>query len=177
MKPELEKAMAAYEKLGIKVDVNDFDSKLMAQKIAYLLQRLGVALPYRFSLYVRGAYAPQLTKDIYENELGKKEKPRKDALTKKDLQAVEKLRQHVDLQSTQLEVAATYDFLRRHDDLSEDEAIARLKDLKPFIPEREVVVGIARVKQLFPEATSKDIESLREEMEPWERATRKSDNS
>lgn len=177
MKPGLAKALAAYDELGLKVDINNFNSKLQAQKVAYLLQQLGVDLPYRFTLYVRGTYSSELTKELYENEQGKKERPKKDVLSKKDLQAIEKLRENLELRSNQLEVAATYHFLRHAGELTDDAAIAKLKDLKPFIPEREVVVGISRVKQLFPEVGSKDIEDLRAEMEPWERATAESDRS
>lgn len=177
MKPGLAKVLAAYQELGMKIDLSDFDFRLQAQKVAYLLQKLGVDIPYPFTLYVRGTYAPQLTKDLFENEEGPKARPRRDTLTKRDLEAIAHFKKHIELRSSQLEVAATYHFLRYIDGLPEDDSIRKLKDLKPFIPEREVVVGISRIKQLFPQASAKDIEDLRAEMEPWDEATRRSDRS
>lgn len=174
MKPGLAKVLAACHELGIKVDIGNFDSKLRAQKVAYLLQQLGIAIPYRFSLYVRGTYGPELTKELYENEQGPRERPGRGVLTKRDFAAIERLKDHIELRSHPLEVAATYHLLRYGQQLSEDDAIRRLKDLKPFISERDVVVGISRTKQLFPLVSAKDVEDLRAEMEPWEAATRTS---
>lgn len=177
MKPGLAKALAAYDVLGLKIELADFDFRLQAQKVAYLLQQLGVDIPHPFTLYVRGTYAPQLTKDLFENEQGPKSRPRRDVLTKRDHEAIERLKASLELRSNLLEVAATYHYLRYNMKLAEDDAIRQLKDLKPFIPERDVVVAISRVKQLFPQAAEKDIEDLRREMEPWEAATRRSDVS
>lgn len=177
MTASLAKTLACLQALGIKVDLEDFDFRLRAQKTTYLLQQLGVPIPYFFTLYVRGPYAPALTKELFENEAGKRIQPSAESLTKKDLAAIAKLKKHLELRPAQLEIAATYHYLAYQMNLAEDVAIRRLKELKPFLPEREVVVGISRVKQLFPQATEKDIRDLRREMKPWEEATRKSDRS
>lgn len=177
MKSSLAKVLASYRELGMKIDLSDFDFRLQAQKVAYLLGKVGLAAPYRFSLYVRGTYSPELTRDLFENEQGSKERPKRDVLSKRDLEAIARLRKHIELRSAQLEVAATYHYLRYVEGRSEDDSIRRLKDLKPFIPEREVVLGISRVKQLFPQVSAKGVEDLRSEMAPWDEATRKSDRS
>jgi uncharacterized protein YwgA len=43
-----------------------FDNRLKVQKYIYLMQRFGLNLGYSFSLYIRGPYCTELTKDAFQ---------------------------------------------------------------------------------------------------------------
>lgn len=43
------------------IELENFEQRLILQKSIYLIQRLGIDLGYRFSWYVHGPYAPDLT--------------------------------------------------------------------------------------------------------------------
>lgn len=47
-------------------DMVKFDNRLKIQKYIYLMQRYGLNLGYSFSLYVRGPYCTELTKDAFQ---------------------------------------------------------------------------------------------------------------
>jgi uncharacterized protein YwgA len=58
--------------LGIDgVNMDDFNNRLKYQKLIYLAQNMGVNLGYGYSWYVRGPYAPPLTRALFNL----KEKP------------------------------------------------------------------------------------------------------
>ena len=56
------------EKTGKKFDPKSFNGRKRIQKVIYLLKAQGhpFASSYRFNLYLRGPYSPDLTKDYYD---------------------------------------------------------------------------------------------------------------
>lgn len=55
--------------LGRPPSVNDFSDRIIAQKIIYLTDKLGIECgDFEFNWYKRGPYSPALTKVLYENE-------------------------------------------------------------------------------------------------------------
>lgn len=50
---------------GIKVDMSEFDRRLVLQKTVYLLQEAGVHLGYPYRWYLRGPYSPALADDLF----------------------------------------------------------------------------------------------------------------
>lgn len=168
--PEPEKALACFEEAGLKFDIRHFDHRLIAQKLTYLLQELGVKLGYEksFSFYLRGTYSPTLTKDLFQAFESKKRVAVH--LTQADKARIAQLRDAVPLRPHLLEVMAGYRFLRQKGQ-TEDQAIATLRSTKPFISPRDVAVGISKSKRLFPEVTGVDIAAMREEMRAWDAAS------
>jgi len=55
----------ALDALQHKLDLSDFDHRLMLQKAIYLAQASGVDLGYAFQWYLRGPYSPGLTRDAF----------------------------------------------------------------------------------------------------------------
>lgn len=47
------------------VDMDNFDNRLVYQKIVYLMQNYGLSLGYGYSWYVKGPYSPELTKTLF----------------------------------------------------------------------------------------------------------------
>jgi len=58
--------IAFFKELGFQIDIKRFDHRLVAQKLVCLLELKGIDLGYPCSMYVRGPYSPDLTKDLYE---------------------------------------------------------------------------------------------------------------
>jgi uncharacterized protein YwgA len=58
------KVIAFFKELGFEFDIARFDDRLIAQKLVCLLELKGIDLGYSCSLYVRGPYSPDLTKDL-----------------------------------------------------------------------------------------------------------------
>lgn len=48
-----------------RTSLEDFRARLVFQKRVYLLQQLGADLGYRYNWYLRGPYAPDLTRDAF----------------------------------------------------------------------------------------------------------------
>jgi hypothetical protein len=51
--------------LGLDLDLSDFDRRMILQKTIYLVQAAKVDLGYTFRWYLRGPYAPGLTRDAF----------------------------------------------------------------------------------------------------------------
>jgi uncharacterized protein YwgA len=166
----LKKIIACMREFGIKPKVESFESKLVIQKATCLLGLLGFNSGYRFSIYVRGPYSPDLTRDIYENR-DDVEKLRTDySLSGIEKGIVAKVSEASDnLDPTLLEIMATYAFLSREYGLSGKAAIAELKRLKPFFSESRIAVGVSRAKELFPPSEN-DIKEMKKEFAEWENA-------
>ena len=55
----------ALDVLGVPVQVDTFDQRLIIQKMIYLAQAAGVDLGYYYRWYLRGPYSPDLTGDAF----------------------------------------------------------------------------------------------------------------
>lgn len=108
------------------------EGRLRLQKAALLLKHLGVApfTPYRFNLYVRGPYSPELARDYY-------------SLTEKDIAPVgvelgeekkELLSWFISHDSYWLEIASSIIWLREaYRKAGEEEMYSILKLSKPWV--------------------------------------------
>ena len=57
-----------FEVLGVPIDLDTFNGRLIVQKAAYLAQAKGINLGYHFSWYLRGPYCSSLTEDAFSLE-------------------------------------------------------------------------------------------------------------
>lgn len=168
------KVIAFYKELGFNPDIGEFDDRLIAQKLVCLLELKGVDLGYPCSLYVRGPYSPDLTKDLFAHtrEFEKHE-------TGTRLNAAEKaiaadLGRIFGLKPVPLEVGATYGFYAFRYQSSPLEALRQVKELKPFYSEAQIALGVSKAKEFLYTPTPKDLEELKKETGLWQRASLKS---
>ena len=163
---------ACFRQLNAKLDIDAFDSRLVAQKVVYLLEELGVKLGYKgtYGFHIRGTYSPTLTKDLYQSKAEGLLMADPPALSHAEEQKVQRLKAVVDLRPYQLEVVAAYRYLTHEKGLPPDAALRELKTRKPHLPEREVALGVSKCKQLFPQATARDVDDLHAEMAAWDAA-------
>lgn len=150
---------------------DDFQDKLVIQKIVCLLQMKGIEFNYSFNICARGPYSPDLTEEIYAHSDELKHLDSNEALSKDDLRMIHDFSKIVELTPGQLEVAARYAFFafERHQDVAT--AIANVRGIKGFYPESQNALGISRAKQLLYEPKTDELEQLRKEAEPWELAS------
>ena len=59
-----------FVKLGSEASVDSFDSRVKLQKLVYLSDSFGIPLGFDFTWYVYGPYSPQLTKVMFDKEIG-----------------------------------------------------------------------------------------------------------
>lgn len=48
-----------------RVDMDNFNNRLIYQKVIYLMQNFGLSLGYGYSWYVKGPYSPDLAKTLF----------------------------------------------------------------------------------------------------------------
>jgi hypothetical protein len=167
----VEKAIACLKALGgFKPSIGSFEDRLKIQKIIYLLELKGIKMGFSYSLYVRGPYSPDLTKEIYVKREDF-ENLRSDAkLSQKEETAVHELGDLFRMKSSLLEVAATYGYYVATEKQDPISAYRSVKRLKPFFTEAQVAVGISKAKEFLFPPTETQLEGMRKEMRLWEAA-------
>jgi hypothetical protein len=171
MEQQIGKVIAAFKEMGLKPDLDSFDSRLVMQKTVCLLEMMGVDFGYSFSLYVRGAYSPHLTAQLYENQSELKALKTSAHLSKDDLGKVAALKDVMDGASPAIfEIAATYALLVKGHGKSSIDAMREVKATKPFYSEVDFALGFSKANQLISNPSAELLRKLREEMAPWDRA-------
>jgi len=169
----LGKVIACFKELGIKPKVDNFESKLVMQKVVYLLDAMGVKTGFSFSLYVRGTYSPDLTAALYDHKKEVEARETDEKLSSNELDRVHRLNDVMngDFKSSVVEIAATYAYLAYHLNMEPDKARIRLKEMKSFYSEADFAIGINRAKELFFHPTEEDLQKLKQEMSGWDKAS------
>ncbi len=168
MEGNFNKVIACMRELGVSLKAEHFQDRLVLQKTVYLLQKLGVKMNFEYNLYLRGPYSPSLTKSLYANKKEFDKLEPRIPLSAPEKERIQKFRRVIDLLPSELEIVSTYTFLTSESGLDEDDAIRRLKQLKPFYSEAQVAVGISKSKQLFFKPTVADLEAIRRETAAWD---------
>jgi uncharacterized protein YwgA len=166
----LKKVIACMKEVGKKRKVDSFEDKLVIQQMVYLLKLMGFSTAYPFSLYVRGTYSPELTRDLYEHK-DEVEGLRTDyeLPPKESRMLAQLLEASNNLDPTLLEIMGTYEYFIKTGKNSR-EALTELKNLKPFFSESKIAVGVSRAKQLFPPDET-EIRKMKAEFAELEAAT------
>ena len=166
--PNFGKVIACFKQMDFKPKLSSFQDRLVIQKTVFLLEKMGVKTGFAFGLYVHGPYSPELADYAFAHQeelnaqetrekLGRKE--RGETVLVKELISKPKL----------LEIAATYLCLRQDCKLSEDDAVSKLKELKPYFSESDFVVGISKAKELTFRPTKEELREIRKETALWDR--------
>ena len=153
-----------------KVDEN-FQARLIIQKLAFICKSLGFQMKYSFNLYKSGPYCPSLTRDYYQHSNHVINLESNYVPTKKEKEILEKVK--VDLLSHPLndrhradllEAVATILFIKKYDS---DDIFEKTKNEKPFLSDRIITIAINIVKKLLfkPEFLTDEI---KEELEIWD---------
>jgi len=161
--------IACFKELGINPKVDNFQSKLVMQKVTYLLDAMGVKTGYSFNLYIRGTYSPDLTAALYQHQAEVEAKETSEKLSNAELEHVRRLNDVMggEFRPSIVEIAATYAYLVYHLKMPSNEARIKLRQMKSFYSESDFAIGINRAKELFFHPTEEDLLKLKEEMKAW----------
>lgn len=169
---DLNKVLACLKELGFKPNVDDFQDKLVIQKMVCLFKLLGNDFGYSFSLYVRGPYSPSLTRDLYAHKDAVHNLSSDHVLTEDELRQLRALFEASDsLNPKLLEIMSTYVFLVKVRGEDERQAIVDLKKLKSFYSESGIAAGVSRAKQLFFKPSEQELKEMKSEFEEWQAAS------
>ncbi len=165
---KVEKIIACFKALGFKPRVGDFESRLIAQKLVYLLELTGFDFGFAFELNARGPYSHAFAVQFFGNRAGFESLETKEELTVGEAKTVGALKEF-ELNPGRLEAAAAYAFFVKQG-LSAADAWRKLKADKPFLRGSDVCLGVNSVKPLLFKPTEEDEKAMRKEFAPWEAA-------
>jgi len=137
---ELAGFVKALKKIGFNFNVNRFNHRLKLQKYVFLARRYGIDLGYRFNLYIRGPYSPELANDYYSL---------KEDMPKEHVDLPENFFKLVKGKSERwLELAATLVMIKeRYPDISDEEMIDLVIGNKPFATTEELKDILKKLKK------------------------------
>lgn len=180
MLEDLEKVIASLKYLRMKPKIDDYAWRFLIQKITYLAQALGMQTDYPFTIHVKGAYSYLLTCDYYEYAGKVSRLETSYLLTANDEMILDKIKSivledcevsdaaNVRMQLLESVSTAVYQ-MKLNPQVLDDELFSKIKELKPYLSDYLVVVGINRAKALlFKEEYLTD--ELKKEIEEWDMA-------
>lgn len=111
--------------------VNTFEQRLRSQKMQYLAQVFAISPAYKFNLYLRGPYSPDLAHDLFELQ-NAKINIKKEEFTPKELEErFIKARNFIEDKTTrQLELISTSHWLSTIAKLTKEKIVQKLKKWK-----------------------------------------------
>jgi hypothetical protein len=140
--------------LGVRPSIGEFSERKRNQKLAYLIQEVAdVPLGYDFSWYIHGPYSPNLTRDLYAEDISSATNPMV-SLSAEQKDQIGRLGEFLgdDIKSPDaLELLVSLHFLRKlgkNYGASKEEVIEVLKQKKPFFSEKDVERAWIRLENL-----------------------------
>lgn len=158
--------------LGIKPDVDSYNSRFLIQKITYLAQALGMPTNYSFIIHVAGPYSKALECDYYK-EFNRVNSLETNYVLKSDNRMIlEKLKDCCNFSENPLflECISTVVFLKMENpELQDNDIFLAIRKLKPHLGEYLTLKGITKAKELLfkPEFLTEEIEK---EIQLWDQA-------
>lgn len=166
--------------LGISIDKDIFESRIKAQKMAYILQTvLDTKLYEDFNFYIRGPYSRKLAVDYFSDSKGFKEGKSNYQPTKPESEEIKRIRPMIMiLTTTDLEIVASLLYLRKELLLDEESAERMLHERKPHLKLEDIWRGTNTIKKLFLTDLLKEklMKSLKDEMKDWDELSNESLN-
>ncbi|QYZ80179.1 hypothetical protein E2N92_12435 [Methanofollis formosanus] len=165
------RAIAAFHEIGFSLDRDEFESKLIGQKTVCLLQIKGVDFRYPFDLYIRGPYSPEFTGDYYAHSQEFRDLETAVSLSSEEIETVKFLDELFQKSPSLLEIGATYALLVSQMGKSPVEALRIVKQEKGFYRDTQIAKGVSKVKEFLFEPAQKDLEWLKDEVGPMQKAS------
>ncbi len=163
--------------LGITIDSSSFESRVKAQKLAYILQHILGSRLYAFNFYIKGPYSPELAKDYFEKKEDFKNGNSSYKPSKEEYGELERIKPIIGRLSVEdLEIIASLLFLEKVAGLDENKAEAELKRIKPHLRIEEIWRGNNTLKELLLTEKAREalMKPLEAEMEGWGRISNES---
>ncbi len=168
---DIGKVIACFKELEFHFHLENFEDRLIAQKIVCLLQLKGVELGYPSGLYIRGPYSPVLTQDLYENGKDISCYKTEVSLSEQEKGSVNELKNIFGLSSSLLEIGATYGFQNQILHQDHFDSFKELKKMKPFYSDAMLALGASKAKQFFGKVSDDNMKEMKVEFEAWQNAS------
>lgn len=170
---DIKKVFACFKELKIKPNVDSFENRVRMQKAVCILDMMGVKTGFRFGMYVRGPYSPDLTKEIFSNVRNFEKIESEGKLTSQDRKNLEFFSDVMrGMDAPMLEIAATFAFLAYGEKkMPYREALEEVRKLKHFYSSTQLLLGVNKAKELLFVPTEEDKKIMKEEFALWEKAS------
>ncbi len=152
------------------MDKDQFEHRLVAQKLVYLLKLKGVDFAYPFHLYVRGPYSPDLAREYYQHADEFSRCETASTLSSAEMDSVAGLTGLFGKSPSLLEIGATYGYLAYEMHQPPQQAYRAVRRMKSFYSNEQIVKGINRAKQYLFVPTAEETAALDAELQEWQRA-------
>ena len=173
---EIEKVIAAFREMKFRPNIDDFQDRLIAQKINCLLNLSGVNTGFECNLYIRGPYSPQLADALFTNRERVETLQSSVVFRSEEKEKIKELKSIFGTNASHLEIGSTYGYLTMKMHMPPMEAIKTVKSMKSFFTEAQIAVGISKAKEFLITPT-KDVEAeVIAESEMWNKAHPIKDN-
>ncbi len=134
--------------LGTPLDLDNFDQKLIVQKIVYIAQQMGVKFDYGFGWWVRGVYSSPLTVDLYninKQELTYVPTRFEEILAEKLLNIAGAFKNPV----RAFEIVSTVVYAQEYKGMTDEKKISEfIKSAKPWFTDEEIEVAFKKTGEL-----------------------------
>jgi hypothetical protein len=165
---DYQKIIAEFKEMGFTPKVEQFQDRLIVQKLVYLLQLKTRTMSFPYGLHIRGPYSRALADELFAHRSEFEKQKTVVTLKPNEIQAVHELRDLFALTPSLLEVGATYAYFAYQQKLDPARATKKTKEMKKNLSETRIAIGISKAKEYLFQPTRQELESLHEELEPWQ---------
>jgi hypothetical protein len=167
---DFNKLISFFNKIDFQMDVDRFEDRLIAQKIACFIQLKGIDLRYPYNLYIRGPYSRLLAGDYYDHSEEFSDFTSNYRLNNEESQLITKLEGLFHKSPSILEIGATYGYLVTCINYTPINAYIEVKRHKKQFSGKKIAIGVSKAKEFLFEPSEDDINDLVQETESWQNA-------
>lgn len=158
---DYEKVIAIFKYLKLYVNNptidENFQDRLIIQKIAFISQSLGIEMSYNFGFYKKGPYCPQLTKDYYSNPESITSLNTNTKLSEYDIKILNLIKKFIfshpvyfKHKTDLLQAISTILYFKSNNPKILDDDLLRVtKIAKPYLSDRIIMVAINLVRRII----------------------------
>ena len=171
----IERVATWLKELGVNVTIGTFESRVKIQKFAYLFQELfGEKLYKDTKFHTKGPYSKTLEIDYYSHP-DVFSSDVKIALNQDESREIIRLKSEGfdSVSALDLEIMASLEFLKVHENYDDHDAITKLQERKPYLKLQDIISGQNKLKDfMLTESKRKELlKILEKEMLPFEDAS------
>jgi len=171
----VDKLIACFRELDFKPSITDFQDRLIVQKVNCLLNFSDIDTGFECSLYLRGPYSPDLTKELFSQTERFVKHDTSIQLNEIEKHTVRELKTIFGFNASYLEIGSTYAYLTIKYHMSHTEAIISIKKMKSFFSDSQIAIAVSKTKEFLARPSKELIEMVRKDGELWETASIPSD--
>jgi hypothetical protein len=168
---DVEKVIACFKELKFVPCIDDFQHRLIVQKINCLLNFGGINTGFECNLYLKGPYSPDLAKALYTQTEKFTKHDTTVSLNEREKNTVVELNSIFGLNPSYLEIGSTYAFLTIKYGMSPSDAIISIKRTKSFFTDSQIAIAVSKSKEFLARPSKELIDLVTKEGEMWDTAS------